>query len=242
MNVKQPILDIAGDADDLAVKAARRIAEAAQTTSGVFTLVLSGGSTPKSLYRRLSDAPFRSQIDWSKVEFFFGDERCVPPDHPDSNFRMADESLFRPLNIASQQIHRMKGEIDPQQAAVEYGQMLKTRFGDGGPDMVLLGMGDDGHTASLFPHTAALQESRHRCVANYVEKLRSWRITLTASFLNRSDQVLVLVAGAAKAQRLAEVQQGPRDPLRLPIQLIQPLSGRITWLLDAAAAGLSDPD
>jgi 6-phosphogluconolactonase len=117
--------------------------------------------------------------------------------------------------------------------------MLKEKFGDGGIDLVLLGMGDDGHTASLFPETEALDETKHRCVANFVPKLNTWRLTLTAPFINRSAQVILLVSGASKAQRLQEVLEGAPDPRRLPVQLIKPASGRLTWLVDAAAAGMT---
>jgi 6-phosphogluconolactonase len=142
----------------------------------------------------------------------------------------------------------MHGELDANEAARQYGQMLKEKFpstgsgqvADGGLDMILLGMGDDGHTASLFPGTAALNETKHRAVGNYVEKLKTWRITLTAPFINRAKEVLVLVSGASKAKRLAEVLEGPRDPQRLPIQLINPAPGRIVWLVDAAAAGMHE--
>jgi 6-phosphogluconolactonase len=204
-----------------------------------FSLVLSGGSTPKLLYQLLAAEPYRSKIDWSKFEIFFGDERCVAPDHADSNFKMANEALISRVPLKAENIHRMRGEIDPNQAAIEYGQMLKARFGEGGPDITLLGMGDDGHTASLFPHTAPITETHHRCVAHYVEKSttgKSWRITLTPPFFNRSAQVLLLVTGAAKAPRVAEIMNGPKDPQRLPIQIIQPTSGALIWMLDEPAA------
>jgi len=171
---------------------------------------------------------------------FFGDERNVPPDHADSNYRTARESLLSKVPIPGDNVYRMHGELDANEAAKQYGEMLKEKFGDGGLDMVLLGMGDDGHTASLFPGTAALNETKHRAVGNYVEKLKAWRITLTAPFINRAREVMVLVSGASKAKRLAEVLEGPRDPQRLPIQLVQPASGRIAWLVDAAAAGMHE--
>jgi len=161
----------------------------------------------------------------------------VPPDHPESNYRMAHEAMLSKLPIPEPNIHRVHGELPPELAATEYGKLLKDKFGDGGADMVLLGMGDDGHTASLFPGTAALSEAKHRCVANHVPKLNAWRITTTYPFLNKANQVLILVAGAAKAQRLTEVLEGQTDIQRLPIQGIEP-AGQLTWLLDAAAAGM----
>jgi 6-phosphogluconolactonase len=203
-----------------------------------FSIVLSGGSTPKTLYELLASPAYRDQIDWTRVHVYFGDERCVPPDHPDSNYRMASEALLSHVPIPGDNVYRMRGEIDPEAAATEYGQLLKERFGDAGPDLVLLGMGDDGHTLSLFPGTTALQETRHRCVSNFVQKLNVWRITLTAPFVNRAAQILVLVAGAGKASRVQEVLEGEKAPQRNPIQLIDPASGRITWLLDAEAAAM----
>jgi 6-phosphogluconolactonase len=153
---------------------------------------------------------------------------------------MANDAMISKVPIPPGNVHRMKGEIDPQQAAKEYGELLKARFGDGGPDVTLLGMGDDGHTASLFPGTAAINETHHRVVAHYVENSttgKSWRITTTAPFINRSKRILVLLTGAGKAGRLKEVLTGPREPNRLPIQLIEPAAGgTMTWLLDTGAA------
>ena len=230
------------DSPAVARAAAEIIAEAAAARAAQgrnFTLVLSGGSTPKLLYELLAKEPYRGRIDWPRVEIYFGDERAVPPDHPDSNFKMADEALLAHVPLKPENVHRMRGEIDPNEAAIEYGRMLKARFGDAGPDVTLLGMGDDGHTASLFPSTPAVDETHHRTVAQFVEKSTtgpSWRITTTAPFLNRSEQVLALITGASKDDRLSEVIHGPRDPRRLPIQLIQPNPGRLIWLVDRAAA------
>lgn len=225
----------------LTVEAAHRIIEAAATKlaeiQNIFSLVLSGGSTPRALFELLATDEYRSQLNWSKVEIYFGDERCVPPDHPDSNYLMAYTAMLSKMPIPEANIHRIRGELDPEQAAIEYGQLLKCKFTDNGPDMVLLGMGDDGHTASLFPGTEALKEMHHRCVANFVPKLKAWRITTTYRFLNTASQVMILVAGANKAARLTEVLEGPRDLERLPVQGIEP-SGKLTWLLDAAAAGM----
>jgi 6-phosphogluconolactonase len=175
---------------------------------------------------------------------FFGDERCVPPDHKESNYRMAEQALLSKVPIPGDNVYRMRGEIDPNEAAREYGLTLKEMFGgEGGLDLVLLGMGDDGHTLSLFPGTAAVGEREHRVVANYAEKSttgKSWRITMTAPFVNRARHVLVAVTGAGKTARVKEVLEGPREPDRLPIQLIQPTNGTITWLLDSGAAGMHE--
>jgi 6-phosphogluconolactonase len=229
------------DAKTLTEEAARRIIasveEKINDNQHIFSLVLSGGNTPKALYELLASDEYRSEINWSKVEIYFGDERCVPPDHPDSNYLMAYNAMLSKLPLPECNIHRMRGELSPEAAAMEYGMMLKEKFKDGGPDLVLLGMGDDGHTASLFPGTTALDETHHRCVANYVEKMKTWRVTMTYPFLNRAAQVMMLISGVGKAKRLEEVLEGPRDPKRLPIQGIQPV-GKLTWLLDAPAASM----
>jgi 6-phosphogluconolactonase len=238
----QPEIKVLPNAAELTAEAARRIVSAAAEKLSdphhFFSLFLSGGNTPKALYELLASEPYRSQLNWSNVEIYFGDERCVPPDHPDSNFLMAYNAMLSKLPIPEPNIHRMRAELEPEQAATEYGQLLRDRFQERRPDIVLLGMGDDGHTASLFPGTAALNETKHRCVANFVPKLNAWRITTTYPFLNTARRVLILAAGANKAQRLAEVLEGPRDPQRLPIQGIDP-AGQLTWLLDAPAAGMT---
>jgi 6-phosphogluconolactonase len=222
-------------------EAAGRIAvEAKQAIDarGRFSVALAGGNTPKPVYERLTREPYRSSVQWQNVEVYFGDERCVSPDSEQSNFRMAREAMLSTLPIPEKNIFRIRGEINPNQAAIEYGQLLKDRFGDGGLDLILLGMGPDGHTASLFPQTEALNETRHRCVANYVEKLKSWRVTMTAGFINRAAVVMFMVSGADKAQRVAQVLEGPRDERNLPSQMIQPVAGRLIWLLDSGAAGM----
>lgn len=227
---------IARAAADLVVECFR----SAPAERRAFSISLSGGSTPKLLYGLLAREPFRSQIDWSEVEIYFGDERAVPPDDADSNYRMANEALLSHVPLKPENVHRMRGEIEPNEAAIEYGRLLKVKFGEtGGPDLMFLGMGDDGHTASLFPHTPALGETHHRCAAQFVEKSTTgatWRITMTAPFINRSKVVAMLVTGEAKAARLAEVIYGPRDPERLPSQLIVPQSGGMIWMVDKAAA------
>lgn len=229
----QAVADAA--ADLIAQRAGQIIGE-----KGKFSLALSGGSTPKLLYRSLAAEPYYSNIDWPNVEIYFGDERCVPPTDPQSNFRMANETLLSKVPFRPENIYRMRGEIEPEAAAIEYGQMLKAKFGGGGLDLILLGMGPDGHTASLFPETAALQETSHRCVANYVSKMSMWRLTLTAPFINRAGSVAVLVAGAEKSKIVQEVLERPADIPRFPIQLIQPGSGQLIWFMDAAAAGMTE--
>jgi 6-phosphogluconolactonase len=243
-----PEIKVLPDPAAIAMEAAERVARAAAEAIALqerFCIALAGGSTPKALYEVLAGEPFRARIDWAMVNVFFGDERCVPPDHPESNYRMAREALLSRVPIPGDNVYRMRGETDPQEAAREYGEMLKEKFGDAGVDLCLLGMGADGHTASLFPGTPAVEETKHRVVANYAENSttgRSWRITMTAPFINRSHRVMVLVEGAAKARRVSEVLEGPPDPLRLPIQLISPASGNMAWLIDVAAAGMDEPD
>ena len=206
---------------------------------GLFSVSLAGGNTPRRMYEVLGAESFRTHVDWSQVHLFFGDERCVPPDHPDSNFHMAKHTLISRVSIPLQNVHPIRGDGDPIKNAQLYEAELKLFFPER-PwprfDLVLLGMGDDGHTASLFPGTAALKESRAWVVANWVEKLKEYRITLTAPALNGASHVLFLVTGAAKATALAEVLSTARDPERLPAQLIKPESGSLTWLVDAQAA------
>jgi 6-phosphogluconolactonase len=236
-----PEIKVVPDAASVAIEAAHRVAAAAEAAielRGAFSIALSGGSTPRALYALLAAEPYRSSIDWAKVHLFFGDERCVPGDDPQSNYRMARETLFSKVPVPGDNVYRIRGEIDPRTAALEYDETLKEYFADSGPDVVLLGMGDDGHTASLFPGTEALGAVKSRCVANFVPKLNKWRVTMTAPFLNRSQEVLILVTGEGKAGRVAEVLEGPRVPEKLPIQLISPVAGKLAWIMDAAAAGM----
>jgi 6-phosphogluconolactonase len=229
------------DLKSLAVAAAERIIEMSDDAKGrheSFSIALSGGNTPKTLFELLATDEYSERIDWNHWEIYWGDERCVPPNDPESNFGMAARALLDHVPIPPQNIHRMKGELDPQKAAIEYGQLLKEKFGDGGMNLILLGMGDDGHTASLFPHTEALKETKHRCVANFVPKMNVWRITMSAPFINRAQEVIEMVAGASKAARLEEVLHGPPKPDDFPVQMIDPVDGQMIWLLDAAAAGM----
>lgn len=248
MIMAQPNVKVVPDQKQMVEEAARRIVAAAQRceqAGDLFSLFLSGGSTPKALYSLLASEDWRGQIDWRNVELYFGDERCVPPDSPVSNYRMANEAMISKLPIPASQVYRMKGEVDPEQAAKEYGMILKEHFSDEGCDVMLLGMGGDGHTASLFPGTTGLKEADHRCVANRIPDGypgipagTNWRITTTFPFINRSKEILILCGGADKKVVLREVLEGPRDPDRLPIQRVEPTTGTLTWLLDSAAAGM----
>ncbi len=225
-----------------------RLASDAMSARTRFTVVLSGGSTPRRLYEILAASPYRDQVVWGKVEFFWGDERAVPPDHPDSNYRMASDALLKKLNISEGQIHRMAAERqDRERAAWDYQSEIARVFGVdplGEPpqfDLVLLGMGADGHTASLFPYTEAVREETRWVIPNYVPKLDSYRLTLTTTILNKAAQVMFLVAGGDKSEPLTQVLEGPSDPERLPAQLIRPVSGRLEWLVDASAASRLRP-
>lgn len=236
----QPKIVVLNDPATVGAEVANLIVEACQQAvmaSGRFTLVLAGGSTPFYAYEIMSTPPDRDRILWEKTHVFFGDERCVPPSDEESNYKMADGSLLSKVPIPPGQVHRMKGEDDPDAAAKEYGQMLKQQFGEGGPDVVLLGMGEDGHTASLFPGSPALDETEHRCVATVKPDSGQNRITLTAPFLNKARLVIVMVTGEAKAKRLADVLEGETDPKRQPIQMIDPESDLI-YVCDVAAAGM----
>lgn len=244
--MSSPILRQVADAEQVSRTAAEefvRLARDSISAHGRFTVALSGGSTPRRLFQILAEAPFREQVEWTKVEFFWGDERSVPPDHKDSNFRMAGEALLQKIPIAPDRIHRIQAERpDRDVAAREYQAEIARVFGvspDGEPpifDLVLLGMGPDAHTASLFPSTTALKETTRWVVPNYVPKFSTYRLTLTPRILNRAAQVLFLVAGPDKAAPLAEVLEGPPDTDRLPSQLIRPTAGRLVWLLDREAA------
>jgi 6-phosphogluconolactonase len=212
---------------------------------GMFNVALSGGSTPRALYMQLAQPPFARALPWEKIHVFWGDERAVPPEHPESNYRLAFQNLLAFMPIPLENIHRIKGELPPEEAAVDYETHIRDFFGlpadadEAGDlvtfDLVYLGMGEDGHTASLFPGTSAVHEKQRWVVANYVEKLETWRITLSAPALNRARQVAFLVAGEAKRMKVREVLQGPVHPDEAPAQLINPPAGELLWLLDDQA-------
>jgi 6-phosphogluconolactonase len=224
--------------EQLAEAAARLFVERAQRAidgSGRFAVALAGGSTPQRAYELLADT-HRDDVDWDGVHVFFGDERGVPPDHEDSNYRMADRTLLSRVPVGS--VHRMRGELPPPEAAADYERELRGFFG--GPpvfDLVLLGIGEDGHTASLFPRTPALDVTDRLAAANPVEKLGTTRITLTAPAINAAREVAFLVAGEGKAEPLKEILEGDADPRNYPAKLIRPTEDP-TWMVDRAAARL----
>ena len=215
----------------------------AKSHNQLYRVALAGGSTPAMLYRLLTDSPFREQIDWEYVQLFFGDERCVPPDSLDSNFRMVEESLLTNLEMKPE-VFRMDGELDPEEAATRYEETLRKEFGIKESeiprfDLILLGMGSDGHTASLFPHKDSLKETaRFVVVAEPGLEPFVPRLTLTLPVLNNAVEVLFLVAGEDKAATVKRVFDGKVLPKELPSQTVKPTQGTLTWLLDKAAASL----
>jgi 6-phosphogluconolactonase len=214
---------------------ARQVAEAT-AARGRCSVALSGGSTPADLYALLATGAFAGRIDWPRVHVYWGDERCVAPDHPQSNYRMAEEKLLSRVPLPVANVHRIRGEEDPKRAAAEYEEQLRRQLGPRGFDLVLLGMGDNGHTASLFPGLPGVSETTRGVLAQYVEVVSMWRVTLTPVAINAAAQVTFLVAGSEKAERLREVLEGPAQPEVLPAQAIRPAPGQLTWLVDAAAA------
>jgi len=215
-------------------------------STGRFAVALSGGSTPKSLYTLLASDPYVASIDWSRVHVFWGDERCLAPDHPSSNYRMTRDALLSRVPIPEGNVHRIRGEEDPTVSAAAYERELRTVFAtDAGPprsergagfDLVLLGMGDNGHTASLFPGLRAVRETQRWVMAEYVAEVSMWRVTLTPVVINAAAEVVFLVAGGTKAAMLRRVLDGPREPDVLPAQAVAPRHGRLRWLVDVAAA------
>ena len=269
----KPEIVILPDRAALARDAATRFVALAREsiqTRGRFAVALSGGSTPRELYARLATPEFASQVDWACTHFFWGDERAVPPDHPDSNFKMANDVLLSRVNVPAQNIHRIRAELPAEDAAREYEGELREFFNSplslraaerqsnpqstleiatspnasrllamtGTPwfDLILLGLGANGHTASLFPHTRVLRESQRWVAAEYINEVKMWRITLTAPVINAAANILWLVTGMDKAETVHAVLRGAYRPDDLPAQLIRPANSKCVWLLDAAAA------
>jgi 6-phosphogluconolactonase len=245
----RPEVQVFADVQSLARAAAEIVMTVARSglrDGGRFKIALAGGSTPTRLYGLLATGEYARRIDWPRVEVFWGDERCVPPEHPASNYRSARESLLDQVPIPAENVHRMLGEVEPGEAAAAYERDLRASFATtSGPprtdrgsrfDLVLLGLGADGHTASLFPGSAAIHEPERWVVAHRVNAAPSWRITLTPVLLNASAEVLFLVTGGEKAPALRRVLQGPHQPDLQPAQTIAPHSGRVRWLVEAGAA------
>lgn len=245
MNSKNQKIKIVADAEAMGRAAAetlvKHISESLQTRD-VYSIALSGGSTPRRLYRLLAgDSELRGKIPWKRVHFFWGDERHVPPDHPDSNYHMAFEAMLSRIPVPPANIHRIHAEDpDADQAAGDYARDIRRFFDIASGEIprfncVLLGMGSDGHTASLFPGSPALGEQKRLVVANWVEKFQSYRITLTVSVFNNADLILFLVSGKQKADALQAVLEGDWAPDRYPAQRIQPKHGSMLWFLDRPA-------
>jgi 6-phosphogluconolactonase len=199
------------------------------------------------LYKLFASEPYSEQVNWSKVHLFWGDERCVPHDHPESNYQKVQQNLLSAVPILPENVHRIPAELEPERAAETYEEKLLVYFSalsDSGDrqaasfDLVLLGMGDDGHTASIFPGSAAVHEQTRWVIAQYVDKLAAWRITLTPAILNRAESILFLVSGTGKSYTLQRVVYGSFQPERYPAQAIQAGNGKVVWLVDEAAASL----
>jgi 6-phosphogluconolactonase len=231
----------------LAERFARLTMEAIRARGRCF-VALSGGATPRGVYQLLATEPYRSRVLWDQIDVFWGDERHVPPDHADSNYGMTAETLLSKVPVSPKKIHRVHAEIpDANLAAHEYDAEIRAAFGgsENMPrfDLNLLGLGADGHTASLFPGTLALDERRQLCVANWVEKLGAYRITMTLPLINASRVIVFMVSGAEKARIVREVLQGAeaapaaRHAPPLPASLVRPVDGELWWMLDRAAAG-----
>ena len=240
-----PDVVVLPDLAAVAAEAAERFAAIcarAVASRGACAVALSGGETPKLLYARLAAEPYRRRVPWDRLQVFWGDERCVPPDDPRSNFRLAHEMLLSKVPVPATSVHRMPGDAADHEAAAEaYAATLRAVVpptSDGWPrfDLVLLGLGDNAHTASLFPRTAALRERDRAVVASFIEEEGMWRMTLTVPVLIRAAEILFLVSGASKAEAVRAVLEGPADPDDLPAALIRPVDGRVTWLLDVPAA------
>ncbi|MGA8939237.1 MAG: 6-phosphogluconolactonase [Acidobacteriaceae bacterium] len=238
-------------AAEMALASARLFAEKVQQAvakRGIARVAVSGGSTPQATFKLLADpaGPFASSVPWSKLQLFWVDERCVGPDDPESNYGVARDLLLSKVPIPEANVFRMEGELDPEVAASLYESTLRNVMkleGAESPafDLLTLGMGPDGHTASLFPHTAAIDEMGRLAIANHVPQKDVWRITLTWMVINQAAEVVFEIEGASKTDVLAEVLTGPRDPERLPSQLIRPANAKLLFLLDDAAAAKLPP-
>jgi 6-phosphogluconolactonase len=236
------------DAAALARRTAKHFVEVVEHAAlqrGRARIAISGGSTPKAAFQLLADPglPWIKRMPWDKLELYWVDERTVPPDHPESNYRMTREAMLDHVPLKAEQVHRMEGELEPEVAAARYESLLRNNFRLEGAetprfDLVALGMGDDGHTASIFPHTEAIHTLGRLVTANQVPQKDTWRITLTWPVINQGSSVFFLIGGKNKVELVKEVFTGPLDPERLPSQLIWPSSGILTLILDKDAAAL----
>ena len=232
------------DANAFAHHAAQVFAEqvkAAADARGIARIAISGGNTPKPVFKLLASDEFRNTIPWDKLQLFWVDERCVPPTDKDSNYGMTKAAFLDAVPIKSENVFRMEGELNPEEAAARYESAIRNTMRLEGAelptfDLVALGMGDDGHTASLFPHTEGLHELGRIVIANHVPQKDTWRLTLTWPVINQARNVIFMIQGADKAEVLAKVFLGDYDPETYPSQLIRPATGKLTVVLDKAAA------
>jgi 6-phosphogluconolactonase len=234
-------LHVYRDAQELARAVAESfvsIGRMATAENGSFHAALSGGNTPRAAYGLLAQEPFRNELSWSDVFIYFGDERCVPPDDDQSNYRMAWRAFLDDVPIPRANVHRIRGEVDPGHAANEYASILRADLGNAPQfDLVMLGLGPDGHTASLFPGTSPDTDDNALVRAVYAPSQMAWRVTITPKVINLARTVVFAVEGPDKAQIFAAVYEGPIDPVKYPAQIVQPISGRLIWLVDEFAAG-----
>jgi len=236
-------IEVLSDLEALSLRAASIFVSASKNSIAAkkrFAVAISGGSTPRRLYTLLGSEVYRDQVDWQHVHFFWADERCVPKDDEASNFRTAFETLLSKIALSQKNIHRIKGEEAPDKAARDYEEEIRGFFGRSerpGFDLIILGMGEDGHTASLFPGSKSLEERVGLAVPVYFEKPGKNRITLTLAVLNNADQILFLVAGSSKAAVLSEILGEGEKKKRFPAGLVRPAHGNMTWLIDQEAAG-----
>lgn len=214
------------------------VAQASVAAKGKFAISLSGGSTPERLFQLFAQAPFRQQMPWQQSYFFWGDERCVPLNDERNNAHTAIKLLFEKIDVPAENTFRIPTDQAPEVAAAQYEQTIKDFFGTEPPrfDLMLLGMGDNGHTASLFPQTKVLHETQHLVQSEYIQEVRMHRVTMTAPLINQSHRIIFLVTGANKAEMLKTVLQGAHEPALYPAQLIKPVDGELLWMVDEAAA------
>ena len=235
---------VAATAEEITKQAADAFTEAvlkAVAARSIARVAVSGGSTPKAVFELLASEPYLSKIPWNQLQLFWVDERCVPPTHDESNYRMTKESMLDKVPLSAENIHRMEGELDPEEAASHYEATLRNAFRLEGAqtptfDLIWLGLGPDGHTASLFPHTEGLEDMSHLVIANHVPQKNTWRITLTWPVIIEGREVAFLIEGEEKAEMVRTVWAGTYDPENWPAQLIRPASGKLTLMLDSAAA------
>jgi|LakMenEpi03Aug12_release.lakeMendotaPanAssembly.Ray.scaffolds.fasta_scaffold01500_18 6-phosphogluconolactonase len=214
------------------------VAEEAISRKGSFHVALSGGSTPKAIYEGLSQPPNRDKIDWKKVHLYWSDERCVPPYHPESNYHMAMEAGFSKLHIPAEQIHRMQAEGDVEEGALAYEHLIEAKVPEKSFDLLMLGMGSDGHTASLFPKTHGLHSEGRLVIANYIPQMETWRMSLTFECINEAHHIALYVLGKPKAIMASRALEGPYIPDELPVQKVGTEKHKALWIMDIEAASL----